>query len=92
MYSSHQYLKNKLQGKYRETIFFTEINGKSDVLCFRGTASEIMRKRWDERKDKADESRLFVVTAAKILILELRCKTDFDVSHYPNNSGIKNVK
>ena len=41
VYSSHQYLKKKLREKYNETIFFREINGKSDDLCFRDTVSEI---------------------------------------------------
>ena len=91
VYSSHQYLKKKLQGKHRETISFTQISSKSDVLCFRDTASEIIRKCWDKRKE-TDELRSLVATAAKILISELRSKTDFDVSHYRNSSDTENVK
>lgn len=63
-----QYLKYKLQGKYHETIFNTEIKGKSDVLLFWDNASEIIGKCLDERKLKIDESRLFVVTAVRLLI------------------------
>ena len=92
VYSSHQYLKKKLQEKYCEAIFFAEINGKSDVLCFRDTAGDIIRKYWDERKDNTDDSKSFVIAAAKILISELRSKTDFDVIHYPNSSDIADVE
>ena len=56
VYSSHQYLKKKLQEKYCEAIFFAEINGKSDVLCFRDTAGDIIRKYWDERNNNTDHS------------------------------------
>ena len=65
---------------------------KSDVLCFRDTAGDIIRKYWDERKDNTDDSKLFVFAAAKILILELRSKTDFDVIHYPSSSDIADVE
>ena len=92
VYSSHQYLKKKLQEKYCEAILFAEINGKSDVLCFRDTAGDIIRKYWDKRKDNTDDSKSFVIAAAKILISELRSKTDFDIIHYPNSSDIADVE
>ena len=87
-YSSHQYLKKKLQEKYCEAILFAEINGKSDALCFRDTAGDIIRKYWDKRKDNTDDSKSFVIAAAKILISESRSNADFDVIHYSSSSDI----
>ena len=92
VYPSHQYLKKKLQENYYEAIFFVEINGKSDVLCFCDTAGDIIRKYWGERKNNTDDSKSFVIAAAKILISELRSKTDFDVIHYPNSNDIADVE
>ena len=61
---------------------------KSDVLCFRDTAGDIIRKYWDERKDNTDDSKSFVIAAAKILISESRSNADFDVIHYSSSSDI----
>ena len=65
---------------------------KSDVLCFRDNAGDIIGKYWDERKDNTDDSKSFVVAAAKILISELRSKTDFDVIHYPNSGALQMLR
>ena len=65
---------------------------QSNVLCFRDTAGDIIKKYWDERKDNTDDSKSFVTAAAKILISELRSKTDFDAIHYPNSSDIADVE
>ena len=61
-------------------------------MCFRDTAVNIIKKYWDERKDNTDDSKSFVTAAAKILISDLRSKTDFDAIHYPNSSDIADVE
>ena len=35
-YASNQYLKQNLQKRYGNKIYFSEVNGKPDVLCFSG--------------------------------------------------------
>ena len=43
-YASNQYLKQNLQKRYGNKIYFSEVNGKPDVLCFKaieGAASNV---------------------------------------------------
>ena len=59
-------LKQKLQEKYKDFVFFAEICGRKNVVCFRNMASWIIRDKWYERKTNAeDEAKRIVETAVK---------------------------
>lgn len=43
-------LKQKLHEHYKDHISFAEIEGRSNVLCFRNMANYIVNKRWQSGK------------------------------------------
>ena len=43
-------LKQKLQDCYRDHLFFVEVNGRKNVVCFRDMASPIINNKWYEAK------------------------------------------
>ena len=48
-----KWLKNKLKEKYEEHIFFAEIKGRANVVCFKDFASYLVNEKWyKERKTK----------------------------------------
>ncbi len=69
-------LKQKLHEHYKDHIFFAEIEGSSNVLCFRNMANYIVNERWqsEKKEDSGDEMERIVVAAAKIIRAEIREK------------------
>ena len=45
-----KWMKKKLIEKYKDFIFFTEIDGKSNVVCFKNIASYIINDQWYSSK------------------------------------------
>ena len=43
-------LKQKLQDKYKDFIFFAEIQGRKNVVCLRNMADFIINDKWYEAK------------------------------------------
>ena len=71
-----KWLKNKLKEKYGEHIFFAEIEGHANVVCFKDLASYLFNEKWHtERKtNTAVESKRIIQTAAKIILNDIRSK------------------
>ena len=55
-------------------MYFAEIDGRPNIVCFRTTASSIINEKWyNDRKTKVeDEAERIVETAAKIILSEIR--------------------
>ena len=66
VYSIKQ-LKRKLIEHYEDHIFFSEVSGKKNVICFRNMAQRIISNKWyNERENNfTDESHRIVIAAAK---------------------------
>jgi len=43
---SAKWLKQKLHKHYKEFIFFAEVEGHSNVVCFRNMAKYIINEKW----------------------------------------------
>ena len=56
------YLKAQLVKRYGDDIFFAEINGKHDVVCFKDTASLIISDEWYKKRniDSDDDSKWII--------------------------------
>ena len=85
-------LKQKLEDRYRGHLFFVEVNGRKNVVCFRDMTSPIINDKWYEAKQDniEDKSERIVFAAAKIIkapIREMSYSLDFD----PVNDDIHNV-
>ena len=61
-------LKQKLQEHYQEHIFFANVEGRENVVCFRNMAKYIINEKWhSSRTSTEDEAEWIVTTAAKII-------------------------
>ena len=54
VYADNAYLKKQLSKRYGHMIFFTQAEGKSDMVCFKNSASAIIS---DMRKAEASARR-----------------------------------
>ena len=58
-------LKAKLIEKYGQHIYFSEIDGRNDVICFRNMANFILTDKWySGKKDNIDDESQRIVAAA----------------------------
>ena len=63
------YMKKKLKERYNNHVYFAEICGLADVICFKEMANFIIK----EKKKKQDETKDDIITAAaKIIKAEIR--------------------
>ena len=84
--------KQKLHEYYEDFIFFAEVEGCGNVLCFKDMASYIINDKWhSERKENIEEEEERIVrAAAKIIRAEIR-ENIYDAKSYPTNEDIANV-
>ena len=57
---SEKSLQSKLEGKYQDHIYFTNLPGRPNIVCFRDMASYILY----EQKRKSEETEKSIITAA----------------------------
>ena len=85
-------LKQKLQERYGNKLYFDEIEGKSNVVCFQNMIDYYLNDLWKEkrRKDKEKAAERIVMTAAKVVMAEIREKK-YDTPAYPKTTDIHNT-
>lgn len=84
-------LKQKLQEHYHEHIFFAQVEGRNDVVCFKNMAKYIINDKWhSSRNTMEDKTEWIVSTAAKIIRDEIREKI-YDCKSYPTNEDITSI-
>ena len=71
---SNKWLTTKLKEKYKDSLYFAEVNGRSDVVCFSNMVNYIANDKWYESRklDKTKEVERIVITAAKIIMAKIR--------------------
>lgn len=81
---SEKHLKRKLKDKYGEGVVFTEIQGRSSVVCFTGVAHKILSDKWysDRNADPQSERLRIILTAARLLRQDILSKA-YETSCYP---------
>ena len=62
-------IKRKLKERYKEHLYFTELPGRADVVCFREMASYII---YEMKKKKEETKEDIIKAAAKIIKADLR--------------------
>ena len=69
---STKWLKAKLTEKYKNHVFFAEMQGRSDIVCFRDFTYFIVNKAWYKKRedDPNKESERIISTAAKLILAE----------------------
>ena len=70
-------------------MYSAEINGRSDVVCFSNMVNYIVNDKWYEsrKSDKIKEAERIVITAAKIIMAEIR-EMNYDNLVYPTHDDI----
>ena len=63
-----------LQDRYKGNIFFAEISGRKNVVCFRDMTSWIIRDQWynNKRSNADDEAKQITEIAAKLIKNDIR--------------------
>ena len=90
---TRKWLKKSLESKYGDDIFFTEIDGKSNVICFKNLAKRIVTNMWHhERRENIEDECERIISAAAKLIRSAVKAAKFDCSEYPSEEDIKNVE
>ena len=71
---STKWLTTKLKEKYKDSLYFAEVNGRSDVVCFSNMVNYIANDKWCESRklDKTKEVERIVITAAKVIMAKIR--------------------
>ena len=76
-------MKQKLQEHYKEHIFFANVEGRENVVCFKNMAKYIINEKWQSSKNSMEDKAEWIVsTAAKIIRDEIREKI-YDCKSYP---------
>ena len=85
--------KQKLQEHFKDSIFFAEVGGRDNVICFKDLAKHVVNEKWySDRKDSIeDEAEQIVTAAAKLIKAGIREKR-YDVGSYPSNEDIEDGK
>ena len=81
---SAKWLKQKLTDRYGKSLYFAEIDGRPNIVCFKSSTSSIINEKWyNEKRSKLQD----VETAAKIILSEIRAM-DCNNDHYPTVEDI----
>jgi hypothetical protein len=85
-------LKRKLEEKYCDDIFFSEVCGRKNVICFQNMASRLINEKWyaDRSCNVADESIRIVTAAAKLIQAQIR-ESMYTVDEYPLTNDLCNI-
>ena len=85
-------LKQKLLDHYKDAIFFAEVEGRHNVICFKNMAKHIINEKWySERKDNVEEeTERIIKTAARLIQAQIR-EVEYDLGSYPSNDEINNI-
>ena len=86
---SDKRLKQKLELHYGNHIYFAELDGKQNIVCFRNMANYILHRTWyAERKENVeDEAKRIVKAAAKLIRTQLQSIT-YLKDIYPSDEDI----
>ncbi len=86
-------LKQKLTDKYGEHVFFAEIQGRKNVVCFRDMANFIISQIFhSEKKRNPDEEIHHIITSAAKLIKAQTLEKVYDTTTYPTKEDIENLE
>jgi len=84
-------LKQKLQDYYSDHIFFANVEGRENVVCFRNMAKYIVNEKWQSSKSSIEDKAEWIVrAAAKIVRDEIREKI-YNSKFYPTTEDISSI-
>ena len=71
---SAKWLKHRLFERYKDSLYFAEIDGRPNVVCFKTKTSSVLNEKWykEQKCGVEDEAEHIVERAAKIILSEIR--------------------
>ena len=88
-------IKQKLEQNFKGNIFFAEISGRKNVICFENMAHRIVSDKWyEERKANVDdEAKRIIETAAKLVKNDIKqfLLSKCDSNAYPSIEEAENA-
>ena len=90
---SLRHLKRKLEETYGDHIFFSEVSGRKNVICFRDMASHIITDKWyrDRHSCVEDDSQRIITAAAKLIRAQIR-EAVYSHDTYPAPSELSDAE
>ena len=90
---SFPYMKKRLTDHFRDRIIITELDGKSNAVTFRSTASSILQQFYESPKKEDSESEKYRVieTAGKLIKNDIK-SVRADSSNYPSSDKIRSIE
>lgn len=88
-------MKDKLNEHFKDQLFITEINGKSNVVTFRHRAATILSEFYKERnleESQSDKCMHIVQTAAKLIRSETKEMDSSSSDKYPFTRSVDGAK
>jgi len=84
---SAKHVKRLLKERYGDRIFFAEVSGRKNVICFRDLSNMIVSDRWyaDKSAENVDVRDKLVRVAARLIADEIR-QIPSSTSVYPTSS------
>ena len=86
------WMKKMREKKYASLIYFVEINGKTNVVCFKDAAEVLINNKLYEcrKKNVEEEAERIVQQAAKIILGQIRT-TKYDTVVYPSYDDVSDI-
>ena len=86
---STKWLKTKLKEKYKDSLYFAEINGRSDVVCSSNMIKCVVNDKWckSRQSDKTKDVKRILIATAEIIMAEIQ-EIDYDNLVYPTHDDI----
>ena len=86
---SAKYMKQKLQERYGDELFFADIFGRKNVVCFKNMAQRIITDKWyaDREEDVTKDGYRIVEAAAKLIKGSIR-ECLYRMDEYPTSEAI----
>ena len=81
---ARRWIKERLQEKYKDDLYFTNESRRTDIVCFRGTTNNVLREFRKTLSADNDEAELSIVkTAANVIKRKLKA-IPMDNKVYPS--------
>ena len=86
-------IKEKLQDKYKDNIFFAEVSDRKNDVCFRNTASRIISDQlYDNMRSNADDkSKQIIETDVKLIKSDIRDNLKRSTDSFPSTDDASRV-
>ena len=87
-----KWLNHRLFERYKDSLYFAEIDGRPNVVCFKTKTSSVLNEKWykEQKCGVEGETEHIVERAAKIILSEIRA-LETNMEKYPSINDISDL-